>query len=407
MGLPTNQPPTTGDPTTDPMGSSRFHNVLVLTDNIQHLPSLLIVIILVFLASSLALAWPLSDVPILYLLFATVNWVVLWLLPRMERSYGPEKASTLALAIVNWVILLPLGLLNAPLWLALAIMVAVTLVVVYSTWIEPFNLGLTRESLTTPKLSAMVRPITILHLGDLHMEHPSPRERDLNERIKTIQPDIIVFSGDFVNISYTDDDTVKDEIRALIREWNAPLGAYAVPGTYTVEAVSRVREFVEGLNNITLLLDRWQSIDTPGGKVHILGMVTRHILETDRATLDSMMEQAPTGGFKLLLTHAPDVAYDADRHGFDLYLCGHTHGGQIRFPLIGAVFSGSHLGMDFVMGRRDLTNTTVYTTRGIGLEGMGAPRARFLCPPEIILWSIRSADQTGDLATDATNGANA
>ena len=41
------------------------------------------------------------------------------------------------------------------------------------------------------------------------------------------------------------------------------------------------------------------------------------------------------------------------------------------------------------MGRYDLDNVTVYTSRGVGMEGMGAPRARFLCPPEIILWEIR------------------
>ncbi|MBC8098103.1 MAG: metallophosphoesterase, partial [Armatimonadetes bacterium] len=66
-----------------------------------------------------------------------------------------------------------------------------------------------------------------------------------------------------------------------------------------------------------------------------------------------------------------------------------THGGQIRLPIVGALFSGSHLGMQFVMGRVNLRHLSVYTSRGVGLEGMGAPRARFLCPPEIILWHIK------------------
>lgn len=98
---------------------------------------------------------------------------------------------------------------------------------------------------------------------------------------------------------------------------------------------------------------------------------------------------APRSGLKLLLTHAPDIAPDADALGIDLYLCGHTHGGQIRLPLIGALASASHLGKRFVMGRYEMVNATVYTSRGVGMEGLGAPRARFLCPPEIILWEIQ------------------
>src|SRR5690606_4499056 len=123
-----------------------------------------------------------------------------------------------------------------------------------------------------------------------------------------------------------------------------------------------------------------------------IGMVTRHILGRDQHTFARLVTNAPADvskTFTVLLTHAPDVGPDANAAGIDLYVCGHTHGGQIRLPFIGALFSGSHLGKQFVMGRYDLGQTTLYTSRGIGLEGLGAPRARFLCPPEIIAWEIR------------------
>ena len=104
--------------------------------------------------------------------------------------------------------------------------------------------------------------------------------------------------------------------------------------------------------------------------------------------LKKMMLSAPQDGLKLLLMHPPDIAPEANDAGIDLYFCGHTHGGQIRFPLVGAVFSSSHLGNQFIMGRYELGNMTLYTARGVGMEGLGAPRARFLCPPEIVLWEI-------------------
>lgn len=374
----------------DPMGASRFHKVLVFTAAMQKLPALILVLLMVMFAGMVALAWvDTSDVPLLYLAFSAFNWVLLWMLPKLRLSYGPEKASALALAFVLMLWALPLGLLNAPDWLAVAGFVIVMGIVFYSSYIEPFNLGVTRETLVTPKFDTSAPPLRLLHIADIHVERITPRERRLNRLIEDLKPDIIVFSGDFVNISNTYDEEAKAAIRKLIGEWRAPLGVYCVPGTYTVEPVERVKQFVLGLDNLRLLLDQWVTVAAPGGNFHILGMVTRHILEVDQQTVARLLSHAPPDGVKLLLTHAPDVAPEADAAAVDLYLCGHTHGGQIRMPIVGALFSGSHLGMRFVMGRRNLTYTSVYTSRGVGLEGLGAPRARFLCPPEIILWELR------------------
>ncbi len=122
--------------------------------------------------------------------------------------------------------------------------------------------------------------------------------------------------------------------------------------------------------------------------LHILGMITTHDLKTDRDALARMLQTAPDGGVKLLLVHSPDIAPEASAAGFDLYLCGHTHGGQIRMPIIGPLLTSSQLGKRFAMGRYEVGGMTLYTSRGIGMEGHGAPRARFLCPPEVILWEI-------------------
>ncbi len=380
----------------DPMGESRFHKVLVFTDNLQRLNSIILIGIFLVLAVVLSFVWPSTSlVPELYLLAVSFNWVVLWLLPRTGRSYGPEKASVLATAVVLFAVALIFGMIGAvadvyPLsrTITLVIMAAFTGLVFYSTWVEPFNLRVTEETLTTSKLrdGSSVR---LLHLGDLHLEHITPRERHLNRLVESIQPDVIVFSGDFVNLSNTYNPQTFSEIREVISAWHAPLGVYCVPGTYTVEPIERVKEFTDGLDNLRLLLDECVTLNTTGGLFHVLGMVTRHRLDQDQKTFAKLSTCASKEEFRLLVTHAPDVAPQADEAEVDLYVCGHTHGGQIRLPLIGALFSGSHLGKQFVMGRYDLSHTTVYTSRGIGLEGLGAPRARFLCPPEIIVWEIR------------------
>lgn len=317
-----------------------------------------------------------------------VDWGLLWGLRSTRRSFGPDKPAILALSAVRALLLIALGLLNAPLWIALVLLVLISALVFYSTWIEPFRLGITTQRYTTPKLASAAPPLRILQIGDIHIERLSPRERALNQMIERLRPDLIVFTGDFVNLSYTHDPQAEQDIREVIREWQALLGVYCVSGTPIVEPIERVRAFVAGLDNLKLLENQWFTVNTPGGPLHILGLIVTHDMQHDRALLRKMMLSAPANGLKLLLMHPPDIAPEANDAGIDLYLCGHTHGGQIRLPLIGAIFSSSHLGNRFIMGRYELGNTTLYTSRGVGMEGFGAPRARFLCPPEIVLWEI-------------------
>jgi hypothetical protein len=75
----------------------------------------------------------------------------------------------------------------------------------------------------------------------------------------------------------------------------------------------------------------------------------------------------------------------ADRLQIDLYLAGHTHGGQVRLPVWGAIITMSAYGKQYESGLYQLNPTTLYVSRGIGLEGLSLPRVRFLCPPEMVL----------------------
>jgi predicted MPP superfamily phosphohydrolase len=110
------------------------------------------------------------------------------------------------------------------------------------------------------------------------------------------------------------------------------------------------------------------------------------------------MEHA-NGDFNLLLHHSPDLAAYASNAGIDLQLSGHTHGGQIRLPLYGAIVTGSLYNKKFESGRYQVHDMTLYVTHGIGMEGCAAPRVRFLCPPEIILWEI-SGEETAQSRPD-------
>jgi predicted MPP superfamily phosphohydrolase len=108
----------------------------------------------------------------------------------------------------------------------------------------------------------------------------------------------------------------------------------------------------------------------------------------DAPKLAQTLNGSGKDAFRILLYHTPDLAPEAAQLGIDLQLSGHTHGGQVRIPLYGAVYAASLYGKKFESGRRQVGDLTLYVSRGIGLEGGGAPRLRFNCAPEVTLWEI-------------------
>ncbi|OQA22811.1 MAG: phosphodiesterase YaeI [Chloroflexi bacterium ADurb.Bin360] len=113
--------------------------------------------------------------------------------------------------------------------------------------------------------------------------------------------------------------------------------------------------------------------------------------ERDAAALAKVHAEIPAGAPTILLYHTPDLMPQVVDLGIDLYLAGHTHGGQLCLPFYGALFTSSQWGKKYEGGRTQEGQTTLYVSRGLGMEGLGAPRARLLAPPELILWELRNA----------------
>jgi predicted MPP superfamily phosphohydrolase len=324
--------------------------------------------------------WPLTL--ILWGFFLT-DWLLLAYLPRKGRSFGPAKPAVLMLAVLR---MIP-AILPIPLMIALEILG--TLLVIYGFWIEPHRIRVTRQVFRTPKWKSG-RPLRLLHLGDLHVERLTDRERTLNTLVASLKPDIILFSGDFLNLSYLHDTETWAAARSIIQEWKAPLGVYAVRGSPAVDLPDVLPELIDGLpvclldhDRITLKLDD-QAFD-------LIGLACTHKPFLDAPRLETLLQE-DSGRFTILLYHSPDIAPNASSlnrcSGIDLQLSGHTHGGQVRLPILGALYTGSLYGRRFEKGRYSIGGMTLYITRGIGMEGAAAPRVRFLCPPEVILWEI-------------------
>jgi len=108
----------------------------------------------------------------------------------------------------------------------------------------------------------------------------------------------------------------------------------------------------------------------------------------NEGNVDLALAGVPASGTTILLAHSPDQAFDATGKGVDLVLSGHTHGGQVRLPLIGTVYTGTELGPEYAAGLYQFDDLWLYITRGVGMTGLPI---RFLCPPEVSLLVLERA----------------
>ena len=268
------------------------------------------------------------------------------------------------------------------LWLANLALLAVE---VEGLYIEPFDIHTTELRLSGPS-KASGEPLRILHLTDLHIERITRREVELIQQVNALQPDLILLTGDYANVDYLEDAHTLRDTRTVLGQLSAPYGVYAVIGS--VDGPQVMNKVFSGLP-VTVLEDRVQKLQIGQQEIDLVG-VSYSGRTQDGQTLSALMQHVPKEAYSILLYHTPDLIDVADRLQIDLYLAGHTHGGQVRLPLWGAIITMSAFGKQYESGLYQLNPTTLYVSRGIGMEGLSMPRARFLCPPEMVVIDLDS-----------------
>ncbi len=319
------------------------------------------------------------------LFFFFVDWFLISRLPSTQRSFGATRLTTLMLACLRvpfaW---LPLG------W-NLGFEIAGTLLVIYGFYIEPFQVDVHTETFETNKLPPGTS-LRVLHMGDLHLERTTRRELNVLAKISELKPDLILFSGDVLNLSFLEDATAQSHSIEFFNQISAPLGVFGVTGSPAVDKP----DFFSRLTKETNLewLDDKPTLIRKYCNFRVWGLTCTHNpdLDSKRLAGSQIVDVFDIENFNLLLHHSPDLAPNASQMGFDLQLSGHTHGGQVRIPFFGALYAGSLYGKTFEAGRYSVNDMALYVTRGLGLEGAVAPRVRFLCRPEMVCWEIKGCE---------------
>lgn len=248
----------------------------------------------------------------------------------------------------------------------------------YALSVEPRNPELSFITLNLPELPPALDGLRIGQISDLHLGHPFSAENCTwaVERVRREAPDLIALTGDFVSYA-----RAIDLLPRILAPLTAPLGVFAVPGNHDHwEGLDEIRAQLEPVG-VQFLINRGL-VAGPAGALYVAGIDD---IWNGQPDLAAALAGRPAGAFTLLLAHAPDIADEAAARGVHVLLSGHTHGGHLRLPFLGAFCLPRH-GWLYAVGHEHVGSMQLFVSRGIA----GVP-LRLGCRPEASIITLRRA----------------
>jgi uncharacterized protein len=238
--------------------------------------------------------------------------------------------------------------------------------------------------------------LRIVQLTDIHhgLYFPVTALSLAIELTNKLEPDIVALTGDFVTRSRNYIEPVAEMLSAL----RARDGVFAVLGNHDFRVDADEIAGALDRRGIEVLRNRHVTLRRRGQKFCLAG-IDDFLYRPD---LSRAMRGVQPGTPTVLLSHNPAIIEDAAELGINLVLSGHTHGGQVRLPLIGCVYGRSDEKMRFKKGRDSLGGTQIYVSRGLGTVVLPV---RYGCPSEIPHFVLEphrehAAESTGCLFSD-------
>lgn len=264
---------------------------------------------------------------------------------------------------------------------------------IYARFVEPFWPRVSELPMEFARVPHAPRGLRLVQISDLHVSSYVPESylRQQLRRASAMRPDLICVTGDML----TDADTqYLDVLRSLIGELRAPLGVFAVLGNhdYNVylppertgeKALGEVGDRVEAAlraGGAEVLRNRCVRVTAPGGALQLVGVDDLWSGFYDpRRAFAGADASLPT----ITLAHNPDTIDELRHAPTDWILSGHTHGGQVRVPLLGApILPTRHRELD--AGEFEIDGRRMYVNSGLGY----LRQVRFNCRPEITVFTV-------------------
>lgn len=248
-------------------------------------------------------------------------------------------------------------------------------------WYEPRHAVVEERELISTKIPPG-REVRIVHLSDLHIRTFHHYYKGVAAQVATLGADVVLLTGD-----YLEEDRNLTGVVRFLQMLRPPQGVYGVQGNWEywsrLEGENLRRRFAGA--GATLLINERNDLEVAGVSLSLLGLD----YPSTSDALKSLQARTDPRRLNLLMSHVPAFDHRQLDARWDLILCGHTHGGQVRLPGLPPLHLPMYSG-DFVAGqyRVGAHATPLYVTRGIGTSIFPA---RLFCPPEITLFRLVGA----------------
>jgi uncharacterized protein len=252
----------------------------------------------------------------------------------------------------------------------------------YATAIEPRLIHIERLHLKLAGLPKAFRGMRILQFSDTHLGFHFHEKHlgELAEKIRDEKPDMVCFTGDLVDRSEFPES---EGIIHVLQTIQAPLGCYSVLGNHDYHKNSNEVQSILEQSGFRCLRNQAVTLLKDGDPFTIAGVED---MAKGKPNIRTALQGVDPNGFILLLSHCPDYARHVINHSVDLQLSGHSHGGQVRLPFVGAVayppFGSLYPDGQYSLGDGKMT---LYTNRGIGVSQLPV---RFMCQPELTVFTL-------------------
>ena len=245
--------------------------------------------------------------------------------------------------------------------------------------INAVQVRLKSVNLSFPNLPESFDKYRILFISDLHIDGLEGLSERLIEIVSGIKADVCLLGGDYRMEMYGPFDNVNCKICELIKHINTPDGVFGVLGNH--DCLETAPDLEDA--GICMLINDSITLKRGKDELSLIGVDDPHYYKCHN--LEKAFEEVSDKAFTVLVAHSPEIIKDTNGRKIDLCLCGHTHGGQICLPHIGAVFTHCKLPRRFVSGLWEHESITGYTSSGAGASGIPV---RFNCPPEVVLITL-------------------